>query len=738
MDRTETLPTAPAAPEPPPAIRPDEHSPQTRRSPAWARPALVILLLATGLLYLWGLGASGWANSFYAAAVQAGSVSWKAFLYGSSDAANSITVDKTPASLWLMALSVRVFGLNSWAMLVPQALCGVASVGVLHATVKRWYGPAAGLIAGAVLAVTPVATLMFRFNNPDALLVLLLVAGAYATVRALETASTRWIVLVGVLVGFGFLTKMLQAFLVVPVFAGVYLLAAPTGLWRRVRQLLLAGLAVVVSAGWWMALVELVPASARPYIGGSQGNSILELTLGYNGLGRITGEEVGSVGGGGARPGGGGGPFSGQSGVLRMFGGEIGGQVSWLLPAALILLVVGLLLVGRAARTDRTRAGLLLWGGWLLVTALIFSFMSGIFHAYYTVALAPAIGALVGIGVTLLWRQRRLLPASAEGAGTRWQRWRPLAATATLAGTLAVTVWWAWVLLGRSPDWYPWLRTTVLVAGLVGAALLLLVTRLPRRLVPVVLGLGAAVALAGQVAYAVQTAATPHTGSIPSAGPFVAGGFGRGGFPGGRPPGGMELPTGGQLPGGGQFPGGFPDGGQLPGGGQNDGGQNGGGRNGGQGPGFPGGGRNGVPGVPGGGQVPGGQGRTAGGGMGGLLDAREPSAALRELLERDSADYTWVAATIGSNNASGYQLATGEPVMPIGGFNGSDPSPTLTQFQRYVADGKIHYFVGGGGFRANGGSSASQEIAAWVAETFTAQTVDGVTVYDLSAGTEAS
>ncbi|MEU5937051.1 glycosyltransferase family 39 protein [Micromonospora sp. NPDC047187] len=742
MDRTETLVPAPAEPEPPTAARPDEHSPPTRRSPAWARPALAILLLATGLLYLWGLDASGWANSFYAAAVQAGSVSWKAFLYGSSDAANSITVDKTPASLWLMALSVRVFGLNSWAMLVPQALCGVASVGVLHATVKRWYGPAAGLIAGAVLAVTPVATLMFRFNNPDALLVLLLVAGAYATVRALETASTRWIVLVGVLVGFGFLTKMLQAFLVVPVFAGVYLLAAPTGLWRRVRQLLLAGLAVVVSAGWWVALVELVPASARPYIGGSQGNSILELTLGYNGLGRITGEEVGSVGGGGARPGGGGGPFSGQNGVLRMFGGEIGGQVSWLLPAALILLVVGLLLAGRATRTDRTRAGLLLWGGWLLVTGLIFSFMSGIFHAYYTVALAPAIGALVGIGVTLLWRERRQasavaavaetsaggsLPASADDVvgGTRWQRLRPLAATATLAGTLVVTVWWAWVLLGRSPDWYPWLRTTVLVAGLVGAVLLLLVTRLPRRVVPVVLGLGAAAALAGPVAYAVQTAATPHTGSIPSAGPSVAGGFGRGGFPGGRPPGGMEVPAGGQ------FPGGFPGGGQFPGG-FPGGGQNGGGQNGGQLPGFPGGGRNGGPGATGG------QGRSAGGGMGGLLDAREPSAALRELLQNDSADYTWVAATIGSNNASGYQLATGEPVMPIGGFNGSDPSPTLAQFQRYVADKKIHYFVGGGGFRANGGSSASQEIAAWVAETFTAQTVDGVTVYDLSAGAEAS
>ncbi|MEH1167310.1 glycosyltransferase family 39 protein [Micromonospora sp. CPCC 205539] len=775
MDTTEALPPAPAEPDaalPPQTTRPeDEHPPPaSRRSPAWTLPALAALLLGTGLLYLWSLGASGWANSFYSAAAQAGSVSWKAFFYGSSDAANSITVDKTPASLWLMALSVRVFGLNSWAMLVPQALCGVASVGLLYATVKRWYGPAAGLIAGAVLAVTPVATLMFRFNNPDALLILLLVGGAYATVRAIESASTRWIVLAGVLVGFGFLTKMLQAFLVVPVFAGVYLLAAPTGLWRRVRQVLLAGLAVVVAAGWWVAIVELVPASARPYIGGSQENSILELTLGYNGLGRITGDEVGSVGGGGARMGGGGGPFSGQTGLLRMFDGEVGGQISWLLPAALILLVAGLLFAGRATRTDRTRAGLLLWGGWLLVTGLIFSFMSGIFHAYYTVALAPAIGALVGIGVTMLWRQRRPVPgdgpladgaavgrpaasggapaaaqptttSDAPAAGRRWQRWRPMAATVTLAGTLAVTVWWAWVLLGRSPNWSPWLRPTVLIAGLVGAALILLVGRLSRQVVPVVLGLGAAAALAGPAAYAAQTASTPHTGSIPSAGPFVEGG--RGGFPGGRPGGAPGFPGGGRNGGQAQgFPGGAPG---LPGGGQNgapgfpEGGQSGapgfpGGLNGG----FPGGGQNGVPGFPDGGQDGGGRGRTGGGGMGGLLDAREPSAALRELLERDSASYTWVAATVGSNNASGYQLATGEPVMPIGGFNGSDPSPTLAQFQRHVADGEIHYFVGGGGFRANGGSSASQEIAAWVAETFEAQTVDGVTVYDLSTGRVAS
>ena len=252
---------------------------------AWVRPCLLGLLVATAMLYLWDLGASGWANAYYSAAAQAGSVSWKAFFYGASDAASSITVDKTPASLWVMALSVRLFGLSSWSILVPQALMGVAAVGVLYAAVRRWFPPAAGLLAGAAFALTPVATLMFRFNNPDALLTLL-VLGAYAIIRAVERAGTGWLLLAAACVGFGFLTKMLQALLVVPAFAGVYLLAAPATLRRRVGQLAMAGLALIASAGWWVAIVDLVPASMRPDIGGSQTNSLLELTLGYNGLGR--------------------------------------------------------------------------------------------------------------------------------------------------------------------------------------------------------------------------------------------------------------------------------------------------------------------------------------------------------------------------------------------------------------------------------------------------------------------
>ncbi|BCJ52486.1 hypothetical protein Asp14428_39610 [Actinoplanes sp. NBRC 14428] len=715
---TSTLPASPAV------GRPDE--PLAARRPSrryaflrgrvddapWVRPALLALLVLTGVLYLWGLGASGWGNAFYSAAVQAGSESWKAFFYGSSDAANSITVDKTPASLWVMALSVRLFGLSSWSILVPQALMGVATVGLLFATVRRWYGPAAGLIAGAVSALTPIAVLMFRFNNPDALLVLLMVAGAYATVRAVENGSTRWLALAGVFVGFGFLTKMLQALLVVPAYALAYLIAGPPRLGKRIGQLLLAGLAVGGSAGWYLAIVELVPASMRPYIGGSQHNSLLELTLGYNGLGRLNGNETGSVGGGG------GGGGWGETGLLRMFDASQGGQISWLLPAALVVLVAGLVLTLRAGRTDRSRAGLLLWGAWLVGTALVFSLMQGIFHAYYTVALAPAVGAVTGMGAVLLWRARR----------------NPFAAVA-LAAAIGVTAWWSWHLLGRSPDFVPWLRWAVLIAGGVAALGVPATLRLPARVAAVFAGVALGAVLAGPAAYAVQTASEPHTGSIPSAGPATTGGgFGPGGGRGG--PGGR-----------GGFPGaGFPDGG-FPGGAPG---------------GFPGGGApgnlpGGLPGDPsGGGTAPAGPtgttqpgttqpgtaqpgGTPTGGGRGGLLDAASVSDRLKALLDADAGRYTWVAAAVGSQSASGYQLATGDPVMAVGGFNGSDPSPTLAQFQRYVADGKIHYFIGGGGGfggrggTSTGGSSYSSQIAAWVAATYPAQTVDGVTLYDLTA-----
>ncbi len=738
---TSTLPVPPMVPPPPPTDpapkRPRWSAPARGRvdDAPWVRPSLIALLALTAVLYLWGLGASGWANAFYSAAAQAGSESWKAFFFGSSDAANSITVDKTPASLWVMALSARIFGVNAWSLLVPQALMGVATAGLLFTTVRRWYGPAAGLIAGAVSALTPVAVLMFRFNNPDALLVLLMVAGAYATVRAIESGATKWLVLAGVCVGFGFLTKMLQALLVVPAYALAYLLVGPPKLGRRLGQLLLAGLAIVVSAGWYIAIVELVPASMRPYIGGSQNNSLLELTLGYNGLGRLNGEEVGSVGGGGGW---------GTPGLLRMFEASQGGQISWLLPAALILLVAGLVLTARAPRTDRLRAGLVLWGGWLLITGLVFSLMQGIFHAYYTLALAPAVGAVVGMGAVLVWRTLRGTaaatgpdaaafagpsPAAAMGS---WRR--PFAAVA-LAGAIAVSAWWSYHLLARSADFLPWLRWVVLAGGLVAAVGVLASLRTPRRIAAIATGLALGATLAGPAAYAVQTASEPHTGSIPSAGPAVVDGdFGGRGGPGG---GAMRFPGGG--------PGGFP-GGPFPGG-PGTGTETGTGPGTGTGTGTGAGtgtgtgtdtGTSTVTGTsvgPGTG-TGGGPGRM-GGGMGGLLDAATVTDEMKALLEADADSHTWVAAAVGSQNASGYQLATGKPVMAVGGFNGTDPSPTLAQFQRYVAEGKVHYFIGGAMFGggpggSSGGSNESAQIADWVAANYEAQMVGSTTVYDLT------
>ncbi|GAA4154294.1 glycosyltransferase family 39 protein [Leifsonia shinshuensis] len=677
----------------------------------WERPALLGLLAVTALLYLWDLAASGWANSFYSAAVQAGSVNWEAFFYGSSDAANSITVDKPPASLWIMALSVRIFGLSSWSILVPEALMGVATVWLVYLIVRRNFSARTALLAGGVLAVTPVAALMFRFNNPDALLVLLLTLATYLTLRGIESGRIRWVVWAGVAVGFGFLTKQLQAFLILPVLAGVYLAAARVSWAKRFGHLFAALGAVVAAAGWWVAIVELMPASMRPYIGGSQTNSFLELTFGYNGLGRLTGNETGSVtsGRGGATGGG----MWGATGILRLFENEIGGQITWLLPAALVLFAAALLLGRRMARTDPRRATLLLFGGWLIVTALAFSFMAGIFHAYYTVALAPALAGVVAIGASAVW-------------GARGRLWVRILSAVTLIGTAV----WAWVLLDRATDWLPWLKVVVLIIALAASVLLLLAPR-SRPLSGATIATTLVAALLAPTAYTIQTVTTGHTGSIVTAGPTVSGAMGGPG--GGRGFGGAPNGGGqGGAPGGGfGGQGGFPGGNAGPGGttGGTTGGTGGtGGTTGGTG--AAGGTTGGTTGTQGG--PTGAPGAAGGGGMRGLLGSSTVSSQLSALLKADASSYTWVAAAIGSNSAAGYQLATQEAVMPVGGFNGSDPSPTLEQFEQYVKEGKIHYFIAGGVGQANGGSSASSAIASWVEKNFTATTVGGVTLYDLT------
>jgi len=382
--------------------------------------------------------------------------------------------------------------------------------------------------------------------------------------------------------------------------------------------------------------------------------------------------------------------WGGAASVFRLFRSEFGGQISWLLPAALLSLAALVWVSRRAPRTSRVRAAALIWGGWVIVTGGVFSYMNGIIHPYYMIALAPGIGALVGIGATALWQAR---------LGT--------AGRVVAALAIGVTGWWAYVLLGRTPGWLPWLRWVVVLAAVLGAGAVLagpvaaraIASRVPvagqrRVLLGVLPGAAAVLALltglAGPAAYALDTVGTTHTGAIPTAGPA-----GIGGGPGGG--------AGGGAGGG-------------PGGAAGTGAR-----------GFPG-----QPGSTGGMGGTGGLPRGGAGGPGGLGGSTQVSAALTTLLERDASRYKWVAATEGSEGAAPLELATGDAVMAIGGFNGTDPWPTLAAFKKLVALHEVHYYVGQSG-QSFGGGQGSSAIASWVAASFTKQTVGGQTVYDLTS-----
>jgi len=391
------------------------------------RAALAALLIVTAAGYLWNITVNGMGNQFYAAAVWAGSRNWEALLFGSIDPNNVITVDKPPLSQWVMALSGQIFGFSSASMLIPEALMAVGAVWLLYAAVRRISGPAAGLLAGAVLALTPVSAMMFRFNNPDAAMVLLMTLAAYFTVRALKEKGAKWMALAGVALGFAFLAKMLEGLMVMPALGLTYLVAAPVALRTRLWHLLGAFVAMLVSAGWFVVLTILWPASSRPYMAGSTDNSFMNLVLGYNGFGRVlgknhmgrtdpdkpstvhtlTGEHAGHAAGETIKTAGhhGFGMGDQTQGLPRLFTGEFGFEIGWLVPAALLATVLVLISRGRAPRTDRVRAGAILFGGWLVSVGLVLSFMKTNVHPYYCLALAPAMAAMFAIFVIEFWRR---------------------------------------------------------------------------------------------------------------------------------------------------------------------------------------------------------------------------------------------------------------------------------------------------------------------------------------------
>ncbi|AGB26459.1 PMT family glycosyltransferase, 4-amino-4-deoxy-L-arabinose transferase [Mycobacterium sp. JS623] len=625
----------------PPADDADRPRPTRATAITWDRVGLAVLLVGTAVIYLWNITINGMGNQFYAAAAQAGSKNWEALLFGSLDPHNFITVDKPPVSQWVMGLSGQIFGFSSASMMIPQALMAVASVALLYAAVTRISGPRVGLLAGAVLALTPVAALMFRFNNPDAVMVLLMTAAAYCTVRAVQQASPKWLAWAAVALGFAFLAKMLEGLMVAPALAAAYLIAAPTTLRARLRHIGVAAVAFVMSAGWFVVLTLLWPASSRPYIAGSTDNNFMNLVLGYNGFARVLGKNhmdfgtpdnvVGTSAGAQLHNGGHGGfAFGNQSqGLPRLVSGEFGFEIGWLVPAALLATVMVVLSRGRAPRTDLTRAAAIVFGGWLIVDGLVLSFMHGTIHAYYCLSIAPPVAAMFAIGVHELWQRR--------------EKWLYRAGLAVLLGGTGA---WAWVVLGRNASWLPALRWTILALAVLAVVALLVpwTYRADRRFAFGALGIGLVAALAGPAVYAVVTIGQPHEGGGPSVGPADASRQGHFGF-----------------------------------------GQN------------------------------------------------KDNPALDTMLKNTNTE--WSAAISRSSSAAGLELSTDTAVMAIGGFSGTDPVPTLSEFKTDVAQHKVAYYVvvndhgHGPGW---GNSRGHADIAKWVAATFESTSVGDATVYDLS------
>jgi 4-amino-4-deoxy-L-arabinose transferase-like glycosyltransferase len=622
----------------------------------WRIWAPVAICLLAGLLYLWEIGGGQLGNTYYSAAVKSMTDSFSNFLFGSFDPYGVITVDKPPMALWPQVISVLIFGFHGWSLLLPQVLEGVAAVFLLHRTVRLWAGENVALLAALTFALTPVTVVINRDNNPDTLLVLLLVAAAYAVTRAVQAPSARrrttWLLWCAFFVGCGFLTKMLQAWIVVPAIALAFLVGTTGSMKRRILDLLGAGGVLVVSSFWWVALHDWWPGS-KPYVGGSADGSAWDLIVGYNGFGRIFGGDqgggmvIGSPNGETKS-----GSFGGDPGGFRMFNEVVGGQISWLLPLALFVLAVVSVAGVRAIRGKATgdpagRAGWYLWGGWLLITALVFSFAKGIMHPYYTTAMAPAVAAICAAGVSVLWR---------------W--YRGSAAWALLPVGIAITAAWAFVLVSRDTTWYGWCRWAVALVA--GAAVVALVVGRVSAVRRTSIGLPAlAVAVAALLltpgVWSVAAATVNPNGNTPAAGPALAGGL-----PATPPTGPAPVGQPGQ---------------RQPGTGQQGAPEQGEPRQG--GPGGPGQGGSGGP----------GQMVIVGGGSGETKLTDEQ----RRILEFAQRNGDGADIALAVNGASGavapFIMETDAMVIGMGGFGGQDDVPSTDQLQAWVSDGSLRYIL---------------------------------------------
>lgn len=610
-----------------------------RRRPGWELWALAGILVSAAFLYVWGIAGNGWANAYYSAAVQAGQNDPAAYFFGSSDWGNSITVDKPPLSLWIMGLSVRLFGLNTWALLLPQAAMTMTSILLIHRLARRHLPASASLLSAAAFACTPITVLLARYNNPDPLMVLLMLAALYAGIRATESGRTRFLYLAACILSLGFLAKQLQAFLVLPAIVLMFCFYAPKAWRARIVQLLLSGLVLAVGSLAWPLAVDLTPPGSRPYVGGSATNSMLELTVGYNGINRVLQheddpsvalipQELRSV--------------ETDAGLFRLFNSNYGQEIGWLLVPALLacIAIVVRVLRGRYSRSKSIFAVASV--AWMVTTYLMLSFMGNSFHSYYTASLAAPLALCLGLGAELLSspRQSRLS--------------RICIAAAVVSSTIFSHAMWQ-----LSAAYPQLLGTGVLLLGLLAGSLLSVPA--PWKWVHgTAAGLAIGSLLVGPAFCSTIALATPQEGSNP-----LSGGLSRN-------PNTLS-----------RFLSGVKDGDPA--------------------------------------------------WASGLAIGVTPSPALSTYLRSTSTECTWAAATYPGQTAARFQLEIGRPVMPLGGFAATDPSPTLAQFKEWVQAGRLcHLVEQPEQLKVPGNSAELQEIHEWVAQKFRAEKIDGVTVYNLT------
>lgn len=599
---------------------------------------MLAVLTSNVLLYSWNLGINGFANYFYSAAVQAGTMSMKAFFFGSSDWGNSITVDKPPLSLWVMGLSVRVLGFNPVALLFPQVAMGVCTTLLIYLILRRCVSSAAALFGAVVFFTTPIITLMSRYNNPDPLMLLLMVASVWLVLRSIETGRGRFFILAGALLGLSFMTKQLQGLISVPALGLAFLLFSQQQWSKRLATAAGGAFALAATGGLWMLIVDLIPQEHRPYVGGSPSNSVLELTFAYNGVERIIGNgaqmpEAMQVPAQFR-------PVESDAGFFRLFNANYNQEASWLLLSA--LLAVGLLAMQwkNLSKNVPTRPLVLLSETWLLTAFLLLSFMGEQIHTYYTAVLGPPLALVLGLTLDALINKRDSRLVRLAGA--------------TIAMSGLLTVW----LVLRSTEWPAWLPTVILGFGIASVATL--IVKPPIKTFEYgAAGVLAASLLCGPLVTSVQNVTVGFNGSNPLSGVLS------------RNPASIshlmaalrnnELPWGHDI-----------------------------------------------------------------------AFGRDPDPAVVKMLA-EADECTWAAASYASQTAARLQLESGRPVMPLGGFAGSDPSPTLEEFKEEVAAGEICYFVEQEAFlEVQASESESTAISRWVQENFSPTSIESTTMYQLT------